>query len=541
MALLIVDLFPVRSSLEAVRGSLDLSASTAGTGVASLAGEWELYWGRLLGPSELESVPAPIPDGYLRLPSIWTRSRLSGHLLPSEGDATYRLRIRHPWKGVEVGIKILRINHAFELYADSRLIAHGGSLSNSPGGFEAGYAPQVVYFTPATEETFLTLRVSNRLPGAWSGPVDSILIGPRKAIEREADGSMISDAFNASGRLLFFVLFLALGLVLRNRLALVFSLTSLIMALRLSMAGEMFFLKIFPAISFGAFGRLYLIMTLLPEPFLLFSYEAFLREGIERPKTDRGRTGNLLRGLRARDWVLIAAALHCLVSILYFAFVGDLEFLRHFELFVPVPILCFAYYSGLIFYQEGKRRIGLGAGGLYLLVFYYTAFEVLCQMRVIDQGYSYPLFFLRGIPALAGLAKLRLQQGLVGYFSIAFLGIYFAYDILSRHFSRAVAARPEAASPPSPPTAPLATLLAPPPVAEAGSRPMQLDELAIKYGLSDREKEILSMAAQGLSYEEIGERCFISKNTVKTHLGNIYRKLEVKNKTELANKLARRE
>ncbi len=45
--------------------------------------------------------------------------------------------------------------------------------------------------------------------------------------------------------------------------------------------------------------------------------------------------------------------------------------------------------------------------------------------------------------------------------------------------------------------------------------------------LSDREREILSLVAAGLSNQEIAERLVISITTVKTHVGNIFHKLGV--------------
>lgn len=45
--------------------------------------------------------------------------------------------------------------------------------------------------------------------------------------------------------------------------------------------------------------------------------------------------------------------------------------------------------------------------------------------------------------------------------------------------------------------------------------------------LTSRELEILRMAADGLTNRAIGERLYLSVGTVKTHLDNIYRKLEV--------------
>ena len=55
--------------------------------------------------------------------------------------------------------------------------------------------------------------------------------------------------------------------------------------------------------------------------------------------------------------------------------------------------------------------------------------------------------------------------------------------------------------------------------------------------LSDREHEVLQHLAKGLIYKEIGERLFISHETVKQHIKHIYQKLHVQNKIEALNKL----
>ena len=50
--------------------------------------------------------------------------------------------------------------------------------------------------------------------------------------------------------------------------------------------------------------------------------------------------------------------------------------------------------------------------------------------------------------------------------------------------------------------------------------------------LSSREQEILNHVARGLRYKEIADALFISTDTVRTHLRNIYRKLQVRSAAE---------
>ncbi|MBP1464717.1 response regulator transcription factor [Candidatus Chloroploca sp. M-50] len=52
--------------------------------------------------------------------------------------------------------------------------------------------------------------------------------------------------------------------------------------------------------------------------------------------------------------------------------------------------------------------------------------------------------------------------------------------------------------------------------------------------LSDREAEVLTLVAQGLTNTQIAQRLQVSDNTVKFHLQNIYQKLGVSNRTEAA-------
>lgn len=56
---------------------------------------------------------------------------------------------------------------------------------------------------------------------------------------------------------------------------------------------------------------------------------------------------------------------------------------------------------------------------------------------------------------------------------------------------------------------------------------------AKQLGISDREKEIITLLVEGLSNQEIAKKLFISPNTVKTHIKNIYAKLGINNRLQL--------
>lgn len=105
------------------------------------------------------------------------------------------------------------------------------------------------------------------------------------------------------------------------------------------------------------------------------------------------------------------------------------------------------------------------------------------------------------------------------------------------------AAPTEAASPPE--AGALTETVSPPeagvPPLETGTPPLQvvptdfdkrLSEAAARYNLTRREREVTELICQGKSNKDIAEILFLSESTVKTHIYNIFRKLEVKNRIE---------
>ncbi|HPF10459.1 MAG TPA: LuxR C-terminal-related transcriptional regulator [Flavobacteriaceae bacterium] len=71
----------------------------------------------------------------------------------------------------------------------------------------------------------------------------------------------------------------------------------------------------------------------------------------------------------------------------------------------------------------------------------------------------------------------------------------------------------------------------------ANEVPSTIDHHKIEnLGISKREYEILQKISEGLSNKEIGARLFVSEHTVKTHVSNLFQKLEVKRRTQAVQK-----
>jgi DNA-binding CsgD family transcriptional regulator len=71
----------------------------------------------------------------------------------------------------------------------------------------------------------------------------------------------------------------------------------------------------------------------------------------------------------------------------------------------------------------------------------------------------------------------------------------------------------------------------------SGSLPPRqaLDLVLRPFAVSEREKEIVALLFQGKTYQEIEAQLFISFNTVKTHVYNVYRKLGINSRAELTH------
>jgi two-component system, NarL family, response regulator LiaR len=75
------------------------------------------------------------------------------------------------------------------------------------------------------------------------------------------------------------------------------------------------------------------------------------------------------------------------------------------------------------------------------------------------------------------------------------------------------------------------------------SRHAQIDEALLwpgrEIGLTERESELLSLLATGMTNRELGAHLYVSENTIKTQLRHLYAKLDVRNRAQAVSVAAR--
>lgn len=68
-----------------------------------------------------------------------------------------------------------------------------------------------------------------------------------------------------------------------------------------------------------------------------------------------------------------------------------------------------------------------------------------------------------------------------------------------------------------------------------------IDNFVTTVKLTEREKEIVGLLLRGRTYKMIANELYLSENTVKTHIKNIYAKFNIQSKSELVNLLMEKE
>jgi DNA-binding CsgD family transcriptional regulator len=162
-----------------------------------------------------------------------------------------------------------------------------------------------------------------------------------------------------------------------------------------------------------------------------------------------------------------------------------------FELIKVMSMYGIFYYVAFFVFRNLKRAADKEVAGIIRLAFYLQL--VFYPLMIIEGAFYFDRIYPFGISSFA-----------LFYFAANLLWLYYASNYLHLPELRVV------------------------------DDSSSIDRFCDIFRISHREKQIVELVLEGLSYREIAERLFISLETVKTHINNIYKKANVKSKMELA-------
>jgi PAS domain S-box-containing protein len=234
-------------SPRAIKGFLDLTDwDFKKDGPVDLSGEYEFYWSQHLSPSDFAKATAPRKVGFIKVPAYWKNKIYDGKKLPGDGYVTYRLNIALSKQQDRLGLKLVEISNAYNIYVNGEKVASLGQAGTNRETTVPREFPQIIDFEIKTNQVELIIQVSNfhhRRGGAWS----AIQMG-RDMDLREAQKRRLSFDMFLFGSIFIMALY-HLGLFTvrkKDPSALYFSIFCFLIALRLLTTGGRHLLLIFP-------------------------------------------------------------------------------------------------------------------------------------------------------------------------------------------------------------------------------------------------------------------------------------------------------
>lgn len=206
--------------------------------IVSLDGEWEFYWNQLLTDKDFEAGKLIKPDGYFKVPDVWTNYNLNNKSFPEFGYATYRLKVKTNDIETLKGIKILTASTAYKLMIDDQVISKNGIVGKTKETSVSEFRPKTVSFKNTSKEFYIIVQVSNyeySRGGLWY----SMYLGNDEQIRTFKELDSGKDMF-MFGVVMVMSLYHMTLFVLRKRdkTFLYFSLILLIMGIRFTITDE---------------------------------------------------------------------------------------------------------------------------------------------------------------------------------------------------------------------------------------------------------------------------------------------------------------
>ncbi len=247
-------------------------------GAVRLDGKWEFYWERLIAPEDFRRSDGFPEMTHIDVPGSWTYHNISGKSVPSQGYATYRLKVKLPDGQRRYGLKIQEMGTAYRLWANGAEISGNGVTGVTRETETPQFLPRTVLFRPHSSEVELVLHVSNHhdsMGGFWH----TMRLGMEDHVIALREWSIAMEAGLASA-LFIMALYHAFLYLLRRKDSspLYFSVFCALMGVRALMMGERLIVGAFPDINWELQLKIEHITLYLPPAVFVLYLRSLYRE-----------------------------------------------------------------------------------------------------------------------------------------------------------------------------------------------------------------------------------------------------------------------
>jgi signal transduction histidine kinase/CheY-like chemotaxis protein len=383
------------------KGEIDLRMVTNFKDPISLGGNWGFFWKQLLDADSL-----PEPSGFIQFPSLWSEIKLDGKSIPSQGYASYTLRILLPKQRPRLGLEIPDTYCAYQLYVNGVLQIENGKVGKSASLSKPFWASRTIALPPGMSDTLhLLFQVANYWH-ARGGTYKEIIIGDKDQLflkkNREASYDLFLTGCLFMGGLFF------LGLYLfgrKDKAILYFSLFCILYSYRMIGSDGYVLHTLFLDLNWFVTIRIeYLSLSLGVVLFISYTRELYPAD--------------------AHHLVMKIAVWFCLLFSVLIVFTSTLFFTRFLTVFLASMFLFIAYALFVYFKAALNKRSGstyaLLSSVVVLLIFLLinlNYFGLLQSEKGLVFGGYLAFFFLQSL-ALSyrfaqsfRLATLQAQQG----------------------------------------------------------------------------------------------------------------------------------
>jgi two-component system sensor histidine kinase ChiS len=280
--LLIPALQPVKQKTFAIKkGILSLKNwNFHQKGAIALKGEWEFYWNQLLYPADFQQKKSISNKKWISVPQPWNGYNYNGKLLSEDGFATYKAKVILPYAMKEhLALRIRRMGTAYRIFINGDEIAHSGKVGTKKELMVPFYLPQTAIFTSKTRALEIIIHVSNfhfRDGGIW----ENIDLGFESNIRKITTTQSFLEIFLVGSALMMAFYHLGLfGLRKHDRSPFYFGIFCLLVVLRILVAGEGTFARVFPLANWETLLFFdYLSIYLTPVFLCTFIHSIFPKE-----------------------------------------------------------------------------------------------------------------------------------------------------------------------------------------------------------------------------------------------------------------------